>query len=63
MFYHKLIDFKKPQEGIKELRYIDALKIKKVREIVKNKDGAAMVTQDGGMTKSYDYGDVVEYYM
>ena len=63
MFYHKLIDFKNPQEGIKELRYIDALKIKKVREIVKNKDGAAMVTQDGGMTKSYDYGDVVEYYM
>ena len=63
MFYHKLIDFNKPQEGIKELRYIDALKIKKVREIVKNKDGAAMVTQDGGMTKSYDYGDVVEYYM
>ena len=63
MFYHKLIDFNKPQEGIKELRYIDALKIKKVREIVKNKDGAAMVTQDGGMTKSYDYGDVVEYYI
>ena len=63
MFYHKLIDFKKPQEGIKELRYIDALKIKKVREIVKNKDGAAMVTQEGGTSRSYDYGDVVEYYM
>jgi len=30
--YHKVIDLEKPEEGIKELRYIDALKIKYVRE-------------------------------
>ena len=28
IYYHKVIDFKKPEEGIKELRYIDPLKIR-----------------------------------
>ena len=32
IYYHKVIDIEKPEEGIKELRYIDALKIKYVRE-------------------------------
>ena len=36
---HKVIDLEKPEEGIKELRYIDALKIKYVRE-QKKKGGA-----------------------
>ena len=31
IFYHKVIDLKKPEEGIKEVRYIDPLKIKLVR--------------------------------
>ena len=32
IYYHKVIDLEKPEEGIKEVRYIDALKIKYVRE-------------------------------
>jgi len=39
IYYHKVIDLNKPEEGIKELRYIDALKIKYVRE-QKKKGGA-----------------------
>ena len=39
IYYHKVIDLQKPEEGIKELRYIDALKIKYVRE-QKKKGGA-----------------------
>ena len=38
MYYHKVIDPKNPKDGIRELRYIDPRKIKKVREITK-KDG------------------------
>jgi hypothetical protein len=39
IYYHKVIDFKKPSEGIKEVRYIDALKIKYIRKLKKdNKD-------------------------
>ena len=36
IYYHKLIDIEKPNEGIKELRYIDPLKIKLIRRIKKN---------------------------
>jgi hypothetical protein len=32
LFYLKIIDTKKPEDGIKELRYIDPLKIKHVRQ-------------------------------
>jgi hypothetical protein len=32
LYYHKVIDFKKPQEGIKELRYIDPMKMRFVRQ-------------------------------
>ena len=39
IYYHKVIDLDRPEEGIKELRYIDALKIKYVRE-QKKKGGA-----------------------
>jgi hypothetical protein len=35
LFYLKVIDVKKPQEGIKEIRYIDPMKIKHIRQEVK----------------------------
>ncbi len=38
IYYHKIIDDKQPRKGITELRYIDATKIKKVRNIKKQKD-------------------------
>lgn len=37
LYYHVIIDEKNPKEGIKELRYIDPRKIRKVREITKKK--------------------------
>ena len=40
MFYHVIIDESKPKDGIKELRYIDPRRIRKVREIQKTKDPA-----------------------
>jgi hypothetical protein len=38
LYYHKVIDLKKPEEGIKELRYIDAMKMRYVRQNI-NKSG------------------------
>ena len=38
VFYHKVIDKKNPKKGIIQLRYIDPTKIKKVRELKKEKD-------------------------
>ena len=37
IYYHKVIDNKEPRKGIKELRYIDPRKIKKVREVIKDR--------------------------
>ena len=38
MYYQVVVDDTKPKEGIQELRYIDPRKIRKVREINKEKD-------------------------
>ena len=32
IFYHKVIDLKNPQDGIQDLRYIDAMKMRYVRQ-------------------------------
>lgn len=38
IFFHKIVDVQKPQDGIKELRYIDPRKIKKMRQNRINRD-------------------------
>jgi len=38
LYYHIMIDEKNPRQGVKELRYIDPRKIRKVRETKKAKD-------------------------
>ena len=40
LYYHKVIDVQKPDEGIQEIRYIDALKLKLMRVQPKNEKGA-----------------------
>ena len=46
LFYHVVVNDKNPREGIQELRYIDPRKIRKVREIKKDRDpktGASII--------------------
>jgi hypothetical protein len=38
IFFHVVVDESNPKEGIRELRYIDPRKIRKVREVQKDKD-------------------------
>ena len=48
LYYHKMFDDKRPQEGIQELRFVDPRKIKKVRDITKTKDiksGVEVITK------------------
>jgi len=40
LYYHVVIDDKNPKDGIKELRYVDPRKIRKVREIQKKRISA-----------------------
>lgn len=53
--YHVVIDPKKPNEGIKELRYVDPRKLRKVREITQAR---GQKKSDGLLTKT-----VNEYYL
>ena len=68
LYYHKVIDTKKPDEGIQEVRYIDSLKIKLMR--IREKDGdkrgvpvlpmggpnsAEAVTKDAKVIEYYTY--------
>ena len=41
VYYNKVIDVKQPQDGIQELRYIDAMKMRYIRKEQKKKDSAA----------------------
>ena len=66
LYYHKVIDLKKPQEGIKELRYIDPLKMKFVRQ-EKKKQNTLRISptnsnNSNGLT-SEDYPEIEEYFM
>ena len=69
LYYLKVIDMKKPQEGIKELRYIDPMKMKHVRQEVKTKgkNGDPIVsrlTANANLTNSeLSYSDIEEYFI
>ena len=64
IFYHKVIDVQKPDEGIQELRYIDALKIKlmRVKPTDKEKGVVAIPTQDQGTETVNKDTKVTEFY-
>jgi len=60
-YYHKVIDLDKPKRGILELRYIDPLKLRKVRQKIKSPES----TSEGakGTALEYDWGDFIDYYI
>ena len=66
IYYHKLIDIEKPNEGIKELRYIDPLKIKLIRKIKKNSKHLtnSNFTPGGakGATENFQTPEVEEFF-
>lgn len=59
MYYHIIIDRENPQEGIKELRYIDPRRLRKVREIKKQKDERTGVEIMNPVNEYYIYNDKV----
>lgn len=59
MHYHIIIDRENPVEGIKELRYIDPRKLRKVREVKKKKDEATGADVMNVINEYYIYNDKV----
>ena len=66
IYYHKIIDLKNPNEGIQELRYIDAMKMRHIRQ-QKKKPGdkaaraVAQIKSDNPM--DYDFPEIEEYFI
>ena len=65
LFYMKVIDIKKPQDGIQDLRYIDPMKIKFVRqEKKKNKNDYMNVKMNNETDSSKTLSpEIEEYYL
>jgi len=64
IYYHKIIDLKNPQEGIQELRYIDAMKMRYVRQQRKSKnDGSTVVRLQSNNPMDYDFPEIDEYFI
>ena len=61
MYYHKVIDLSEPKKGITELRYIDPMKIRKVRQKIKNPNEDPQVVR--GTALEHEWGDYVDYYI
>jgi hypothetical protein len=57
IYYHVVVDEKNPREGIQELRYIDPRKIRKVRELVKDRDPKTGANIIKSIAEYYVYSD------
>jgi len=57
IYYHIVVDETNPKEGIKELRYIDPRKIRKVREIKKDRDPKTGANVIKSIAEYYVYND------
>ena len=66
LYYNKVIDQKNPQEGIQELRYIDASKCRYVRKLKKQDKTVGNVRDDFGRSANptaYNFPEIEEYFM
>ena len=66
LFYHKIIDLKNPEAGLQELRYIDAMKIRYVRQEKKKKGdkfGNSITGLNTGNPQDYEFPELEEYYV
>ena len=57
IYYHVIVNDKKPNAGIQELRYIDPRKIRKVREIQKERDPKTGANIIKSLAEYYVYND------
>jgi hypothetical protein len=59
-YYHKVIDLADPKRGILELRYIDPLKIRRVRQKIGKVEDPVVVR---GTALEHEWGDYIDYYL
>ena len=66
IYYHKVIDLKNPQDGIQDLRYIDAMKMRYVRQEKKQEKDKYFNTNKMGQTDNpmdFKWPELEEYFI
>jgi hypothetical protein len=66
IFYHKVIDLEDPKKGILELRYVDAIKMRKVRQKLGklgSPPDASLAKSVQGTALEHEWGNYVDYYL
>tara|TARA_S200000501_G_scaffold374569_1_gene424463 strand:- start:1265 stop:2929 length:1665 start_codon:yes stop_codon:yes gene_type:complete len=65
VYYNKVIDIKKPQDGIQELRYIDPMKMRYIRKEQKKKDDKSSIFNTSNVHESEKvyFPKIEEYFM
>ena len=66
IFYHKVVDLDRPKDGILELRYVDALKMRKVRQKLGKMGSppdAALAKSVQGTALEMEWGNYIDYYL
>lgn len=64
LYYHKVIDLKNPEAGIQELRYIDAMKMRYVRQ-AKKKEGDKYKVSSRNIDNpmDFEFPEIEEYFV
>jgi hypothetical protein len=64
LYYHKVIDLKNPEAGIQELRYIDAMKMRYVRQ-AKKKEGNRYTFTNRNIDNpmDFEFPEIEEYFV
>ncbi len=66
LYYHKVIDLKNPEAGIQELRYIDAMKMRYVRQQKKDQKNERLYRLAGANEDdpmNYEFPEIEEYFV
>ena len=65
LYYHKVIDFKKPELGIQELRYIDSLQMRYIRKAKQDKSNNRILQHDprNSDPMTYKFPEMEEYFL
>ncbi len=64
IFYHKVIDLKKPEDGLKEVRYIDPLRIKFIRKLRDDKSLKGVIDRVNNQNpNNVKTPEIDEYYL
>ena len=64
LYYHKVIDLKNPEAGIQELRYIDAMKMRYVRQAKKKEgDKYRVANRNVDNPMDFEFPEIEEYFV